>query len=463
MPAGWDDAHPAGSRQGTVSMTKLPAFQSLATAVLNDLAAARCVAIIGLSNSGKSHFLASLAHESLEQQYQQANGRRLLMVYVDCNRAVALTGQAFYEVVLRAAIERLEPFTAADLATSLSNHHQSIIEASSAFSASLAFNLAMSELCEHLGPEICLLIDEFDELYGALDDRVLLNLRALYDRFRTRLHYVTATLRSLPSLRGRSIEDEFAEIFAHSTYPMPLLSLEELRAALAARGPDFQRQVGMVEACFELSGGHPGLMVAVSETLRAHSEWLDRADLAARMGREPQPRAECLKIWSQLNEEERAALLTLLAEAETRLAPQQMAGLHQMGLLREGLIFSPIFSAFVKRLASGGRAATEGVHVDRDSGEVWVDGVRIPVLTDLEFRLLGLLCDRRDKLTDKYQIVTEVWGENYLGDVDDARVEKLVSRLRGKIEPEPTVPRYLITRRGRGYQLLSKPLEKSSG
>jgi DNA-binding response OmpR family regulator len=84
--------------------------------------------------------------------------------------------------------------------------------------------------------------------------------------------------------------------------------------------------------------------------------------------------------------------------------------------------------------------------------------MRIPVLTDLEYRLLEALNSRRDKLTDKYQIVTAVWGEKYLGEVDDARVEKLVSRLRSKIEADPAEPRYLLTQRGRGYKLLSNPV-----
>ena len=97
------------------------------------------------------------------------------------------------------------------------------------------------------------------------------------------------------------------------------------------------------------------------------------------------------------------------------------------------------------------------MRLDPDSGDVWVDGVRIPVLTDLEYKLLQLLHDRRDKLTDKYQIVTAVWGEDYLDEVDDARVEKLVSRLRSKIERDPANPRHLITQRGRGYKLLSGP------
>ncbi|OUC05963.1 hypothetical protein RY27_24030, partial [Litorilinea aerophila] len=53
-----------------------------------------------------------------------------------------------------------------------------------------------------------------------------------------------------------------------------------------------------------------------------------------------------------------------------------------------------------------------------------------------------------------YQIVTHVWGESYIDEVDDARIEKLVSRLRQKIEPDPSSPRFLTTIRGRGYRLL---------
>ncbi len=92
--------------------------------------------------------------------------------------------------------------------------------------------------------------------------------------------------------------------------------------------------------------------------------------------------------------------------------------------------------------------AAEGVHIDPDSGDVWVDGVRIPLLTDLEFRLLQPLYERRDKLTDKHRIVTAVWGEQYLSEVD---------RLRAQLEPDPANPRCLVTQRGRGYKLLSRP------
>jgi DNA-binding response OmpR family regulator len=49
-----------------------------------------------------------------------------------------------------------------------------------------------------------------------------------------------------------------------------------------------------------------------------------------------------------------------------------------------------------------------------------------------------------------------VWGDSYIDEVDDARIEKLVSRLRQKIETDSGSPRRLTTVRGRGYKLLLK-------
>ena len=170
----------------------------------------------------------------------------------------------------------------------------------------------------------------------------------------------------------------------------------------------------------------------------------------------PQVSAECLKIWGQLTPEEQAGLVSLVIEEEAGLPQPLMRHLESLGLIREGRPFSPLFAQFIGRRGRGKDIEAEGVHIDTDAGDVWVDGIRIPVLTDLEYRLLELLYERRDKLTDKYRIVTAVWGEEYLGEVDDARVEKLVSRLRGKIEADPSQPRYLITQRGRGYKLLTR-------
>ncbi|RME47252.1 MAG: winged helix family transcriptional regulator, partial [Chloroflexi bacterium] len=66
------------------------------------------------------------------------------------------------------------------------------------------------------------------------------------------------------------------------------------------------------------------------------------------------------------------------------------------------------------------------------------------------------LYSRLDEVVDKYDIVEGVWGTEYIDEVDDGRIERLVSRLRAKIEPEPSEPRYIQTVRGRGYRLVAR-------
>jgi hypothetical protein len=432
-------------------MIDLP-FPAVAESILADLAAGRCCAVIGLSNSGKSTLMRGLASEAAARRYREQRGRPITLVLVDCNRAVALSAQAFYEIVLRSVLEAFPPESTDPLPASLRMHHEGITDADSSFAASLSFNLALNELCEEHGRDVALLLDEFDEVYTALDDRALLNLRALFDRFNESLKLVTATTRVLRELRGREVEDEFAELFMRSTYLLPPLTAAEADAVLGRLLP-VEATAGHRRACLELSGGHPGLLVATAQAVSG----LTVDELRRRAALLPQVRVECLKLWGQLASDEQAGLMALATEGSSGIAPGALARLEAVGAVRQGAVFSPLLAEFAARRIRGLQTDRLGVQIDVDSGDVWVDGVRVPLLTDLEFRLLRLLDERRDKLTDKYGIVVAVWGEKYLGEVDDARIEKLVSRLRTKIEVDPASPRYLLTQRGRGYKLVSTP------
>ena len=118
-------------------------------------------------------------------------------------------------------------------------------------------------------------------------------------------------------------------------------------------------------------------------------------------------------------------------------------------------VVGEVWQGFIKRQALTRPGGERGVRVDVDSGEVFVYGQHVEQLTELEYKLVLLLYGRLNKIVESDAIVTQVWGENYLDEVDDARIEKLVSRLRAKLEPNAVEPKYLLTVRGRGYKLVS--------
>jgi two-component system KDP operon response regulator KdpE len=72
-------------------------------------------------------------------------------------------------------------------------------------------------------------------------------------------------------------------------------------------------------------------------------------------------------------------------------------------------------------------------------------------LTPIEFDLLSTLARHRGRLVTHRQLLREVWGPEYGAETHYLRVH--IAHIRGKIEPDPARPRYVITEPGVGYRL----------
>ncbi|MFN2131376.1 MAG: winged helix-turn-helix domain-containing protein [Anaerolineae bacterium] len=419
---------------------------------------AECCAVVGLSNMGKSHLLRSLAF----MRPLVADDNEHIFVYIDFNLMVEMTEQAFYELILRSTISMLARLDLpAPLRDQLRQAYDKVIDSDNAFLIPLGFNEGIVTLCEELGRRFVYLFDEFDGPFREIEPRVFLNLRALVDRYPHQLIYVVATNRRLNRMRGGSEIGEFCELFAHQTLHLGPLNHNDVQHAVSS----FMSEEGLpvtphdIDFVWQTSGGHPGLLQAVCHVLASiggiedeHGDRLARDKLDSDIN----VRAECIKLWNGLGTEEQRTLIDFGAGKGIERA--ELDALVQMGLLRAGgeyAVFGSVFAGFVRRQRLAQSPYPLGVRVDAESGEVWVDGEVAPTLTELEYRALLLFYGRMDQICDKYEIVEAVWGEDYIDEVDDARIEKLISRLRKKIESDPSEPKYLQTVRGRGYRLVS--------
>jgi two-component system, OmpR family, KDP operon response regulator KdpE len=73
-------------------------------------------------------------------------------------------------------------------------------------------------------------------------------------------------------------------------------------------------------------------------------------------------------------------------------------------------------------------------------------------LTNLEFRLLWLLMNNPNHLFEPDYLINQVWG--IYGDGDGTLLKNLVYRLRRKIEPNPSDPRFILNEHGQGYKFV---------
>ena len=444
--------------RGDLLQSSLPRADDL-NQLARCIASGQCCALVGLSNVGKSTLLRALVQPDIRRRYLGKQAQSLI-TYLDCNLMAEMTEQGFCELILRRLLaearrQKVEP-KALDRLRVL---YQQALHPTSSLTVPLTLNQALVLLAEEAERQVVLLLDEFDAPFQQLEARFFLNLRALRDKHAQRLVYVVATDRPLREVRQEPEVDEFCELFAHRTRLLALLPPQEASWLLHKFAGEDGVSLSPEDEDFiwQQAGGHPGLLQAVyrvmAQAMRPDDPfWRLQEYRAVRAQLEDDPvvRAECAKLWNQLSAEEQRALI-LLERGGMEKVPRS---LDAQGIVREGAIFSNSFEGFVRHQGLILRPRGEGVRVDVESGHVWVDGQLIPPLTELEYRLLLLLYGRLGDICTKDQIADAVWGTDYVEVVDDARIDKLVSRLRQKIEPQPGEPHYVTTIRGRGYRLV---------
>lgn len=434
--------------------------------ILQYLYSEQCVQVVGFSNIGKSALLRLLSQPDVWIQELGEAGQEFLAVYIDCNRMLEMSDQGFYELVLRCLQE-----SSPTLATlpELQSAYEMLVAPASEFQVPLGFTRGVTAVLEASHRKVIFLFDEFDEPFTQLDSRVFLNLRALRDRHSAQLIYVTATNQPLTARPATPHVAEFCELFAPRTWflaPLTRTDVERtVRAFMDAYEAEFTQ--ADIDFIFQWAGGHPNLVESVcihldnalehAQGMRASEHWELHQNVARQLPNDERIKQECTKLWDNCTPEEQAELMALCRTPQQPTNQQVLANLVRRHLVLrvEGhyQIFCRLLQEFIRRKMVAKPTTPPRLWVDVESGDVLVDNKPVETLTSLEYKLMLLLFYNVDKIVDRYQLVTEVWGEEYLDEVEDARIEKLISRLRQKIEPDPSNPQFLVTVRSRGYRL----------
>ncbi len=90
-----------------------------------------------------------------------------------------------------------------------------------------------------------------------------------------------------------------------------------------------------------------------------------------------------------------------------------------------------------------------GMRVDFAGQTLTVDDRQLELSTR-EFRLLSYLIRNRGRVLSRDQILNHVWGFDYEGTA--RTIDNFITKLRSKIEGDPTAPALILTVRGVGYK-----------
>jgi two-component system phosphate regulon response regulator OmpR len=149
-------------------------------------------------------------------------------------------------------------------------------------------------------------------------------------------------------------------------------------------------------------------------------------------------------------------MLTAMGEAKDRIAgletgvddylgkpyePRELL-LRLQNILRRNKAAAELSGEPVRRVTFG------PMEFDLELGELTQKGKRVP-LTDAEIALLRALAVRLGEVVSRETLSKSVGAA-----VNERAIDVQVTRLRRKIEPDPSFPRYLRTVRGQGYRLV---------
>lgn len=425
------------------------------------LRAGECCSLVGTSGVGKSNLVQFL--QRLDVQAHYWGDDRTWVVSIDTHGLVFDQQPAEFaalELMIHRLIREAERRAApAALIDDLDRLHTRLMHQPGTLLALRYLERICARLCQGAGLQIVFVFDQFDDIWRQLDARFYQNLRHLRDEFKYQLVYLTLTREQLPRARERTRGDlreveAFWELFSAHVFGLGMASLADANITLDRianrRGIEVDDRTR--QALFTASGQHPGLLRALFWALHYQPDTpLDHAHLAAI----PSIASECAKIWHDLFPEEQD-LVRLLAAGSA--VPEQheptVAELRLKEIVHgdQPALFSPVFAAFVRQHSNAG---TSAITIDPRQRQVWIEGVLVhQALSPLEFKLLEFLARRAGDVCPRDEIIREVYGEQEY-DVNDERLNSLLRRLRESLGEDVREPRFLITHRGVGIQLVN--------
>jgi hypothetical protein len=431
--------------------------------VMPALRAGECCSLVGVSGVGKSNLVRFLRQPGVQETHW--GSERAWMIVIDTNELVFDEHPDEYVIVElmihRLIMEAESRGLPLELLAWANELHARLVAQPSAHLALRYLERMCARFCGPYSQQLIFIFDQFEDIWQSANTRFFLNLRSLRDRFKYQVGYLVFTREPLQRIRAdlQAVE-AFWELFTSHTYGLGMYSPADAQVALERLTQRYSVTFNPAcqQAISRASGGHPGLMRALFTALDSS------ADATPTTGELLKIRAveeECAKIWNDLNADDQRLVQAIAAGApvpQTVDAALVELRLKQIIVGEQPRLFSPIFGAYALCHAESDQP---GIVVDSHLRRIWRDGQLIEkALSPLEFALLEHLARHTGKVCRREDILRDLYQQKELHGISDERLDNIVSRLREALHENARKPRYLITHRGVGFQLLHGSLQE---
>lgn len=412
--------------------------------------------VIGLPGTGRGNVLGFLAYnKAIRQKHLGDNYKWFHFVLVNFTE---VRKRSFYDTtkfLFLAILDSLRERKMQDIYDRVNT----IFKESIAIHDELVLFHGLKRVIDLLAIEkqltIVFLFDRFEEYIPMLTPEFFTNLRVLRNRAKYRFSVVFSVNRPLEETLEPTLFADFHEFFANHIVYLPLLDKPgvDFRIAYLEKITGKKVDKKIQEKVLELTGGHMKLTRLALEAVLATQENTD--DFSAFFLSQKTIQNALYEIWNYLTPAEQTHMAKRLFGKE--YLDEHTAMLKQLHLLKDKTVTIPLFDAFVQKEFKDKQVGKELLSFDTNTNDIKKGNVVLSdKLTSSEFKLLRFLLQNAERVIEREEIVSTVWGDaKSTAGVTDQALDQLIFRLRKKIEDDPNNPTHLQTVKGRGFKFTS--------
>lgn len=414
------------------------------------------VTLIGLPGSGKTGLMRFILNSpSLLKSFLPYYPTKHRVIYLDPSEALEKTPQAFYSIFIEELLA--EVHSQKELTKQLQQ---------------------ISDIHRPLGQNTTAIFHTAKEMVNVLVNNQNLNLTLIIDDFELLLDFPPTIFSSLAALRrvnndkitfimigGRipnENEDlerfgEFYKVVFHKIIPLSLFSQEASIFTTQYWSQVFKCHLdqGQIDVIIKVCGGHAACLKAATR-IACSKEKLKPDVLHQILLQSPDLKLHIKKIQQALSDSQRHTVQAALTGNKLSAAQkQELDLLFDWKLLiktNDGDIkpSGEMLTSFIGHKSTD----TPALAYDKDAGEILINGSPASdILTAQEYNLLTSLIQSQNRVCTRDEIATALWGGKYHEKYSDWAIDRLMSRLRQKLNLPPKNP-HLVTIRGRGYKFI---------
>ncbi len=432
------------------------------------IAAGESGVVLGLPGMGRATLLDYLCYCPDVLAGYLPPGVTARLVSVDLHNLPDHRLATFYRVILRSFYENREQFDEAQQQAIVAVFRRYETAAQDAFLPQSGLR-ELLQMMQANDVRVVLVLNRFDRFLRTATIQMTRTLRGLRDAFKGTLSYILGMEQEGIYLSGmdsvtplRTLLDTFV------CWVGPLAHTDGLDMIRRQTIREKEMPASDATHILSLTGGYPALVRVVCRWWLAAAPLPPQKEWAAVLGQQPNVRHRLQELWSSLTQDEQLALSEWV---KTRVRPpsrqtitsnsdlaQVLGQLARKGICRqtgaaEWQIVGELVAAYVAEQEGISRGK---VWRDARTGFVYQGRQQIEGLSPQELAVLTYFLDNPFIRHTHQDLIENAWPDDaYKGGVSPEAVYQVIRGIRTRIEPNPSLPFYLITwraGRGGGYQ-----------